>query len=356
MLGWSFNEVLLNRNINKQRRLLCLFLAFSFIFVSHVVTFATSHEKANVVVGPNSTDANQMYVDGKNFALDALQNVMSNHDFLLAMVYVSDYRKGDKSAMKSLTDLVATYNIENANQIINYILQDSTVKLLGSYAINHASNTLSYVQMNGLTTASTGNLDMTANAIWVNMQSFLPLEFLNSITTIHLELNKDKNTLITIHESSEDASTWEMNVDISLLDVDKKEELYKNLVYATVFYYCLRTDQIEFISPKKDNYMYQTKYYKNDSYINKFYKKFWKDRRQEVNTSQYGLYKNEFLDEKASRTVYDDMAVSFYNYVTKGIMRRYLGFRADKNNFFDDIPIFKELAKIFRIKLGVKIS
>lgn len=344
------------KNCYKKRRLLCYLLAFSFIFVSQMQAYATSHEKANVVVGPNSTDADEMYVDGKNYALEALQNVMNNHDFLLAMIYVSDYRKGDKSAMKSLTDLVATYNIENANQIINYILQDGTVKLLGSYAINHASNTLSYVPMNGLTTTSTGSLDMTANAIWLNMINFLPAEFTNNITIIHLEANKDKNTLATIHESSEDASTWELNIDISLLDADKKDELFKNLIYVTTFYYCLRTDQIEFISPSKENYMYQDKYYKNDSYINKFYKKFWKGRRQEVNTSQYELYKNEFMNEKASRSVYDDMAVSFYNYINNGIMKRYLGFRADKNNFFEDIPTFKNLAKIFRIKLGIKMS
>lgn len=336
--------------------MLSILLAMSFVCVVNTTAFATSYEQANIVIGPNSTDGDAMRIDTKNYALEALKGVMSAKDFLLAMVYVSDYRKGDKSVVDSLTTLVSNYNIDNAKQIVNYILQDGTIELLGSYSVDHTTNTVSFVEMKGLTNGVTTNLDTIANVAWQSIVNFVPKEFSNSITKVHLEYNKDMTTLITMHESSTDASTWELNMDVSLLDAGNKDELIKYLIYITTFYYCLRTDQIEFLSPKKGNYVYQEKSYKDDSYINRFYKKFWKGRRKEVNTVQYDLYKNEFLDEKASRSVYDDMAVSFENYVRKGIMKRYLGFRADKTNFFDDYPKFRELAKEFRLKLNIPIS
>ena len=346
----------MNSFLKKQSKLLRKMVVFCFVFAFSFNAFATSLDVADVIIGPNSSEPDSILLDDENYALESLSKVMNTHDLMLAAVYISDYRRGDKRAENDLKALISKYDIPNVNQIMNYILQDHKVRLLASYVIDHTTNSLAFTPVNGLVDSVDANTTLMATFLWNEIVKLAPPEFTNNINVMHLELNKDNDTMATMCAVSTDASKWDINLDIRLLDPDKTEEITKNIIYLTTFYYILRTDQIEFLSPKKDNYSYAGNTYRDNSYINIFYRRFWKGRRKEINLSQYDIYKNEFLNSKASRTVYDDMAVSFYNYVNVGIMRRYLGFRADKTNFFHEYPFFKDLAKQFRYKLGILIS
>lgn len=340
----------------KQKNCLQIFMMLNMLLLIGFKSFATSYENADVIVGPNSTDAGNVYVDDENFALDSLKKIMNPNDFALATIYVSDYRKGNKEAENNLRNLISKYNSQNINQIMNYLLQDNKVRLLSTFSINHLNNDLIFVPMVGLVDSADANTTLLAKTFWNYVLTLAPRDFVDSINLLHIDLNKDYDNMATLCSSSTDASRWDINVDVRLLDPNNEEEVKKNIIYLMTYFYVLRTDQVEFLSPKKGNYSYDGRTYKDNSYINDFYRRFWKSRRNEINTNQYSLYKNEFLDTRASRTVYDDMAVSFYNYVTKGVMKRYLGFRADKTNFFNDYPFFKDLAKKLRINLGIKMS
>lgn len=344
-------------NLCQRIKIWCLVgLALLFIGLPTIFSYATSYESANILIGPNASDPDLISVDKDNYALKTLSQYMTPEDTMYAIVYVSEYNKGNVDAKQKLEELVFKYNPSGAAQVVNYILFDKNVKLLGSFAVNNVTNTLAFYPIIGLAESYDANVSYVANSFWEKFRSFAPVDFTHSISAIHIESNKEADNLATMVQSKNDASQFEINIDISLLDAANVEELNKYIIYLTTYYYILRMEQIEFLAPKKDNYAYAGHTYRDDSYINLFYKRFWKGRRKEVNISQYELYKNEFFDHKASRTVYDDMAVSYYHYIKNGIMRRYLGFRADKNNFFYDYPLFRDLAKEFRLKLGIIIA
>lgn len=316
--------------------------------------FATSHEEANVVIGKNSTEADNIFIDKRNETFEKLMKLMSKEDSAKVFVYISEYRKGNKEVINDLTDLIYKYDKEHAVHIANYILKEQYITYLTSYTVDHLTHKLVETPISSVATFRNDVMNSAAASFWENFKGVVPEEFSNSIESIHFEKDKDPDNLITICESTTVPGYWDMNVDVSIVDVSNTDKLWDYFMYVTVFYYCLRDDQVEKLVETKGNYIFKDKTYRTDSYINKFYKKFWKGRRQETNTNQYSLYKKEFLNAKASRTVYDDMAVSFVNYVKNGYMRRYLGFRADKTNFFDEYEFFRNLANHFRNILSIK--
>lgn len=329
-------------------------VAMMILAISNFVCAASIDGKgeSDVIFGPVSSEKDAFIVDERNYALESLKSVLSPEDYARVETLISDYRKGDKEKINELTQIIAKYNQKDAGRLVNYLLTDNDTKLVSRFEVNHTTNTLAFAPIQGLDIQSDAGITAQVQTMWQKILNFVPYEVSQSIDSISVEMNKPKENLITICSLDGLASKWEMNVDISLLIMDDDLKLCEHLIYMTIYYFVLRTDQVEFLNPKNDNYKFGTLTYKDDSYINLFYKKFWKGRRSEVNTDQYELYKKEFFNSKASRTVYDDMAVSFLNYVQGGYMRRYLGFKADKNNFFNDFPFFKQLAKGFRTEIG----
>lgn len=340
--------------VKKQNLLKTIIFTFLFVNLFATFVFATSHERANIIIGKNSSEGENIYIEKNNATLDSIISIMSEEDALTAYVYISEYRKGDTSMEKLLIDLIHKYDPNFALNIAQYILVENDTLYLTTYNVRRPSYTIECKPISTIALFEKNELDEAAQIFWNKFKSIVPVDFYENVENIHFEKNKNQDNLITICVSSISADRWELSVDISLLDSENESMLYDNIMYATVYYYILKKDQIEQLVKTKGNYQYAGETYRTDSYINKFYKKFWKGRRSETNSDQYALYKKEFLNRKASRTVYDDMAVSFVNYVKNGYMRRYLGFRADKTNFFDDYEFFKNLAKSFRTFLGIK--
>lgn len=309
--------------------------------------------ESDIILGPISSEKDLVVIDEKNYALEALISILSPEDYVKVAGLISDYRKGDKDKIEDITKIVEKYISKDARRIVNYLIMDYNTKLVSRFAINHTTETLTFAPIEGFQMGNDEVITKQVQAMWKKIVNFVPYDVSQSIDCISVEMNKPKDNLITICSLDDLANKWEMNIDISFLLVNDDRKLCENLIYATIFYFVLRTDQVEFLAPKEGNYKFGLLTYKDDSYINLFYNKFWKGRRSEINADQYELYKKEFFNSKASRTVYDDMAVSFLNYVQNGYMRRYLGFKADKNNFFNDIPFFKQLAKGFRTEINI---
>lgn len=324
------------------------------VIVSTSTVFANTYEAPNVIIGPASSEPNAVIIDEKNYTMEELMKTMTYNDSMKMIAYVSEYRKGTKEVEDLLIELISKYNGSDAKAITGYILQDKHIKLLGGFYIDHNTNNLLYVKMQNVTLDENPDITNFGNDLWKKMRASIPNDFYDNIDYLYLELNKGYENAISICEINEEAKKWAMYVDISLLADTNGDELIKNFIYATVYYYILRNDQIDFENKKNENYSYWNHYYKDDSYINQFYKKFWKGRFKEINLGQKKQYPNDFFDNKASKTVYDDMAVSFFNYIFKGVINvNSSKLYYQKNNFFDNYDIFKALTTFFRVKNGI---
>lgn len=333
---------------NKIIKLNIIFLTTLFI---NGVSFASTYEKPNVLMGPNSINYEDIYLDDRNYALESLSKIMTKEDTLKAYVYVSEYRKGNKDIIENLVDLIRIYNPNHAQFITNYIINDNNIKLKAAFSVNHMDNSINYYDIYGLTEPLTAILKNDAEIIWNKFINYVPEEFHKNIDYIYLEEGKHREAYITICEVDDNAEKWSICFDVALAKDENYEQMKELIIHNTVYYYILRADQVEMNKPRKGNYVYRDRVYKDDSYINLFYKKFWKQRRKEINSGQFDLYPEEFFNSKASKTVYDDMAVSFVIYMLEGVsFKNDTKFTTLKRNFFNDFEVFKSLALFYRIK------
>lgn len=341
--------------MKKSLKTFCLFLVIVFCLVT--ISFADTYEAPNVIIGPASYEPNMIIIDDVNFTMEEVVKVMSQEDGLKLVRFVSEYRKGNREVYNDLLSLVAKYNIKDAKTIVDYILKDSTVKILAGYSIDHSTNKLKYHKIDNVTVKNNKDIEKYGEVAWKKIIDNVPKDFYDNIDFIFLEQNKGYDSAINLCALDEMANRWCLYMDIELLGDTSKSELIKNLIYATVYYYILKNDQVEFDNVKKNTYSYKGKYYKEHSYINIFYKRFWKDKFKEINKSQKLEYPTAFFDDKSSKTAYDDMAVSFYNYLYHGVDEtNTANYTKAKNNFFDEYELFQILAKFFRLKNNIIVK
>lgn len=317
--------------------------------------FSNTYENPNVIIGPNSTMNNEYETGEKNYAFESFSEIMEKTDIYKTVAFISEYRKGNKEIIENLTNLILKYNDKDVQVILNYMLNDNYIKLLSAYTVNHIEDKLDYHSIKGLTMPENGDIIENGNKVWTKLKAYLPAEFLNNIDGVFLEMNKAEEDMMTICELNNTANKWAVYIDVRLLLDDYEEELFKQAVHNTVYYYTLRTDQIAFEKQKKDNYSYLSHIFLDESYINAFYRKYWKGKFKEINLGQIDIYPNTFVNNKASRTVYKDMAVSFYYYLGIEKPKNTTQIINEKIKFFNNYDTFRVLKNFFVAKYKDKI-
>ena len=123
------------------------------------------------------------------------------------------------------------------------------------------------------------------------------------------------------------------------------DDLKYNIQIGLAFYHALNMDNVINVGVNnKNTYTLRGLQYAEDSAINKFYKRFWKGRKTEYDVEQSSKYVDHFFNTKASRTCYDDFAISFLQYALKGKRSTSKTVLSDKLMFFDNLSEYTALA------------
>lgn len=211
----------------------------------------------------------------------------------------------------------------------------------------HENGEIKYVPVEGVTSNKENEVQSgMIKIIWDMAKETIPEGFLNEIEYIIIEEHRDVDNLMSISSINPRNEKFNIHLDAALAyDLGK---LQNELAAATLMMFVLDTSEVDFNKKRGATYKFNDLYYKKDSFINIFYEKFWKGRREENIDSLYERYPKEFLSREASFNVYTDMAVSFMTYMRKGYNDNTNAVTNAKQNFFDDYEEFRYLASILR--------
>ena len=341
--------------MKKSLRKIIIAIFVCLLFIKMPFFLYADVKKPSVVADPlvsENEGENFLFDSIDSYALRQLKNYLPSTDYDTLVDLLLKVQNGDTEAKNLIKLLLKDYSPNSEELISQYLINDKNIKLDALYFVEKGTYALGYVPIQCFTDREENEyVRNIKTALWTEALAIFPNEMLDNISNIAIEENKSRENLITISHTS-DFKTWALSFDV--LAVTDTNDLRDALIQAVAYYYILNNKQTE-PSASKNNYVYDGMTYADKSYINIFYKKFWKGRRKEWNVNQKTLYEKDFINAKASRTVYDDMAVSFTEYVKHGIAYRYLGFRADKQNFFDDYEFFRNLASEIRKNIGIII-
>ena len=230
---------------------------------------------------------------------------------------------------------------ENANALKTY-----------AYYKNENGN-MKYVPVEGVTSPVENEVQVgMIKIIWDLAKETIPKELLNEVEYIIIEEHRNIDNLMTI--SSDDPRNEKFNIHLDAILAYHLGRLQNELAAAAVIMFILDSSEVDFGKKRGNNYKFNDLYYKDESFINIFYERFWKGRKQENTDTLYDRYPREFLSKEASFNVYTDMAVSFMTYMRKGYNDSTNAVTNAKQNFFADYEEFRYLAGILRrnMRLG----
>ena len=334
------------------------------ICVSSIFVFATSSfaavvaRDASKILAPNLE--NGIYVDEVNYGLQKLKSHMSDIDYAYAVTYVSNYRRNVDGAEEGLRAIVSKYiTSDNVDLVLDYVLRYNDVEHLGQFKVDKTTNTPVFTPIKNFTEVAGSGAMASAVVYWNMMSVFAPLEFIDCVVDFNIDNNRDTNEYVLFKIKDDLATKFELCVDQSICPEAKINTLVENIIYLTAYYYAFNVTQVDFAAPANStNYKFEGFTYADNSAVNAFYKRYWSDNKVEIHSNQYPTYNKEFINPKASYSVYDDMAVSFYNYVYNNNVytatgRKYFWYKSDKISFFRNFGTFVAAANELRAKLNI---
>lgn len=282
--------------------------------------------------------------DQTNGVLDTITSFMTPEDNEELRTLVVKYFAGEKELLDDMIPIVAKYT-QNPVYVLNYVLFEKSVSPVARFLLVNGELVPAPLVDNLLTSYFKEDDLTKVLYIWERLKHKWPEEDLKHIAVLQISKNKQTDTLVAISPFSDDnkENLWVLDLDENLFFYD--DELDYNLNIALAFYYALNMDNVIDEGTKiKNTYSLRGLQYSESSPINKFYKKFWKGRKIEYDINQLSKYSNNFFNEKASRTCYDDFAISFLEYALKGKNSATKTVLIEKLKFFDDISEYKALA------------
>ena len=220
-----------------------------------------------------------------------------------------------------------------------------------AYYLNENGN-MKYVPVEGYTSPIENEVQAgMIKTIWDLAKDTIPKELLNEIKYIIIEEHRNVDNLMT--SCSDDPRNEKFNIHLDAILTYNLGRLQNELAASAVMMYILDSSEVDFNKKRGTNYKFNNLYYKDESFINIFYEKFWKGRKQENTETLYERYPREFLSKEASFNVYTDMAVSFMTYMRKGYNDNANAVTNAKQNFFDYYEEFRFLANILRRNMNL---
>ena len=314
-----------------------------------VMFFVVCNHSFADVVKPNTIS--KFYDDKKNIyeiegqtnnVLNTITSKMTKEDEVELRKMVVNFFAGEKDLLNDMIALVGKYS-KSPDYLLNYVLFEKSVTPVARYQIiNGELNPIADIDQMLISYYKEEDLTK-AYYIWDKIKQIWPIEDLQHISYFHLSKNKEEDAKIAISILDPETNTWTLDIDEDLFFY--YDDLKYNIQIGLAFYHALNMDNVINVGVNnKNTYTLRGLQYAEDSAINKFYKRFWKGRKTEYDVEQSSKYVDHFFNTKASRTCYDDFAISFLQYALKGKRSTSKTVLSDKLMFFDNLSEYTALA------------
>lgn len=257
-----------------------------------------------------------------------------------------------------MQDILSIYNKKNADVIVMYLTENSSLDLKASFDITKNLN-LKYRYIKGLTPEYLNDKESEEyKNIWEKIKFILPNKGLENFDELYLTTDGKLNELASVKVNNSSGSIWIMNIDPEDVVFKNKNKLFYETILHEYFHYMTLNDkQVKYTENyNMKNYCEEGLVSNKNSYINDFYNEFWKDILEDRNINKENLYfydrhKNSFVDEYASTDPSEDIAETF-SYFVLNDKPKGNSIKDQKINFFYKYKDLVELRNQLRSKIN----
>ncbi|WGX74814.1 hypothetical protein QJS64_11795 [Paraclostridium bifermentans] len=294
----------------------------------------------------------------KDKTLNKLKGILSESDYKTLKQLIEDYNQGDYESIDKMQDILSIYNKKNADVIVMYLTENSSLDLKASFDITKNLN-LKYRYIKGLTQKYLNDKENEEyENIWEKIKFILPNKGLENFDELYLTTDGKLNELASVKVNNDSGSRWIMNIDPEDVVFKNKNKLFYETILHEYFHYMTLNDkQVKYTENyNMKNYCEEGLVSNKNSYINDFYNEFWKDILEDRNINKENLYfydrhKNSFVDEYASTDPSEDIAETFSYFVLNNKPRGH-SIKDQKINFFYKYKDLVELRNQLRSKIN----
>ncbi|QHI72047.1 hypothetical protein [Aminipila terrae] len=261
----------------------------------------------------------------------------------------NDDEQYDVDINKEIKDIVGKYRKLDADAIALNLLDDKNQKNFGMFVITPAFNAVyqegSQNGLDSLSKKEQKNLEKN----WKAVTDILPKELFANFKYFKVGGDGELGTYAYVIPVDDQGKTWCMTVDPA--DIKDDGLFPYTVVHEMCHYLTLNEKQVEYFGDN-EKYYPENRYSdwecvaNEDSYLQAYYKAFWKDMINDWATDPenayfYDRHKSEFVTGYASTECAEDLAESFCAYVflksadTPGVQAKF--------DFFDRYPELKQL-------------
>lgn len=337
----------MKNNIKKIKFLMIFILVIS----SFSMVFAKSRSNGTI---DSSLLEDDLYRNQTNGVLAHYIKFMNLDDMLVCEQCLKKYKEGYiEEAWQEMVDMLSHYT-KGPQYVAYYMLIEPTTVPYALFSITSDLDILNVTEGTLFGEPLTLADEEKCKKVWKYFLTLYNKDELSNFSVISFTKKTDLENGISISPNENNFSTWMIDISIDLLK--DQDLLYKNVASSLVYFHALRKENLDIdTNSNAPAYTAYGRKYKQNSAINQFYKKYWKNIRLEYDQSAIRDYKKDYISEKASRTCHDDFVESFFNYMKKGYIPTDVNNSvvSQKTNFFDEYDEYKLLASRLRAKFGL---
>ena len=170
--------------------------------------------------------------------------------------------------------------------------------------------------------------------LWTHIEKIVPSEYINLLSRFEVNTDGYGNVMAHVVEEKSDYSTWRLAIDLKdsvNADGSFSDEFTNTVIHEFAHVMTLHKGQLQGENIVDENaFSTQEGYLKTDSYLNKFYQRFWKDIAKEhekaidkdAETGSgdaiyefYDKYENQFVSDYAATNPGEDIAETYRVFV-----------------------------------------
>ncbi|MFW5676152.1 MAG: hypothetical protein ACOCNL_07715, partial [Acetivibrio ethanolgignens] len=303
------------------------------------------------------TEAYTKRTSKKNPIIENIKSVLSKKDYKKITQLYQTYTEASADAEKALDELYAIllkYKSLKAEEVFYNILTADN-GTIAQFTINPSTLSIKYKDPTGtgIKKLSKKQLKKYQNT-WNELRRVIPDSLLKNFKEFAVSSDGFNGILAFVQQLDDNGKTWQISIDPE--DMADKLEFANTVIHEYGHYLSLNSSEVFYTneytnsdSMVEDFDVYRETYMigKKNSYISKFYDKFWKsfafDRFANMeNHLFYFRHSDSFINSYASTSCTEDFAECFSYYVLppKWALTKA---QQEKLDFFDSFPEIREI-------------
>lgn len=243
---------------------------------------------------------------------------------------VDDLNDQIQNIYEEIDDILIKNNL-NPEEVYGQLEGNGVI--LALFDVNNGDISLSDRSIKGTGDITDKDMELYKK-LWNHSKKIIPSEFIKKITKFEINTDGYQNVMAHVISESTDQSKWRLALDIkdSLnSDGSFNDEIDNTVIHEFMHVITLNDTQLkDKVDPYSGTYTVDEGTLTKDSYLNKFYNKFWKSIEKDFNESStskgaeddtmgenqfYEKYKDQFVSDYAATNPVEDIAETFRVFV-----------------------------------------